>query len=199
MCIAILIQGKSTITSKEKDLSVPSYHSILRAWGWMRKAISSGGGTTAFRGNERWRCWDAQKKYVLLPGCWLQLDANHFQLAKQPFVSSLASWNMALRWYLPITPWASYASFWVVAGSCIACLARFLWVMKFCLFPRQALGASIWDGEDLHTRVWFSGQHSGQKVGDIDERSLDAWDIAVWPYDAVWYACGRTQWICEMM
>ena len=27
----------------------------------------------------------SEKKYVLLPGCWLQLDANHFQLAKQPF------------------------------------------------------------------------------------------------------------------
>lgn len=114
----------------------------------MRKAISSGGGTTAFRGNERWRCWDAQKKYVLLPGCWLQLDANHFQLAKQPFVSSLASWNMALRWYLPITPWASYASFWVVAGSCIACLARFLWVMKLILFISTA---GAWS---KHLRWW---------------------------------------------
>ena len=41
----------------------------------------------------------------------------------------------------------------------------------------QAIGASIWDGKDLHSAVWFSGQHSGEKVDDIDERSLDEWGM----------------------
>lgn len=67
--VALPYRGKVPQPLKKRTYQSHPTTVSLAAWGWMCKTISRGGGTATFRGNERWRCSDAQKN--IFPASWL--------------------------------------------------------------------------------------------------------------------------------